>query len=186
MRQHDAPDARLEGDGPRQPARPDGRHPGLADGGLHPGALGSSLESRQGWTYHVTTPLDRLRHRADLGQHAGRHAPSGAATTQTSTTSTFPATPTGRVADDLPGALWPMATLYEYVMVPRTGQQQFRSSSATQGASRSGCRNPRLDPEGEGGDDVAVPLRARQRAGQHGHRPPAAALLPLAGVGGWA
>ena len=86
--------------------------------------LGSSLESRQGWTYHVTTPLDDfVTAQIWVNTLGGSH--HLAATPKTLYNLDVPATP--RVVAALgssvaSGALWPMATLYEYVLVPRTGR----------------------------------------------------------------
>ena len=91
-----------------------------------PRALGSSLESRQGWTYHVTTPLDDyVTAQQWVNTLGGSH--HLAATTedalQPRRAAHRPAVVAALGSSVASGALWPMATLYEYVLVPRTGDQ---------------------------------------------------------------
>jgi len=83
-------------------------------------ALGSSLESRQGWAYHVTTPLDGFV-TAQIWANTLGGSHHLACTPNTLYNLDNPASP--RVVVATPGALWPMSTLYEYVLVPRTGDQ---------------------------------------------------------------
>jgi hypothetical protein len=83
-------------------------------------ALGSSLESRQGWQYHVTSPLDGFV-TAQIWANTLGGSHHLAATPNTLYNLDVPSAP--RVVAATPGALWPMSTLYEYVLVPRTGDQ---------------------------------------------------------------
>ena len=80
--------------------------------------LGSSLESRQGWDYHVTTPLDGFV-TAQVWVNTVGKSHHLAATTHNLYNLDVPATP--RLVVGCEGALWPMATLYEYVLIPRVG-----------------------------------------------------------------
>jgi hypothetical protein len=90
-----------------------------------PRLLGSSLESRQGWKYHVTSPLnDFITAQLWVNTLGGSH--HLAATPKTLYNLDDPVTP--RVVTTLgtgptSGALWPMASFYEYVLIPRTGDQ---------------------------------------------------------------
>ena len=98
-----------------------------------PRILGSSLESRQGWTYHVSSPLNGyITAQQWVNTLGGTHHLAATNTTLynldnpvsprvVSTVGTGPAS----------GALWPMATMYEYVLIPRTGDLLPVRSSAT-------------------------------------------------------
>ena len=81
-----------------------------------PRILGSSLESRQGWTYHTTTPLGSyITSQIWVNTLGGSH--HLAATTANLYNLDNPTAP--RLVGNYPGMLWPMATMYEYVCVPR-------------------------------------------------------------------
>jgi hypothetical protein len=83
-------------------------------------ALGSSLESRQGWIYHVTSPLDAyVTAQIWINTLGGSH--HLAATPNTLYNLDVPGTP--RAVTAVPGALWPMTSLYEYILIPRIGDQ---------------------------------------------------------------
>ena len=85
-----------------------------------PRILGSSLESRQGWTYHVSSPLGGGYIIAQQwvntlgGSHHLALTPGGIYNLDN------PASPRLVLATTFPG-LWPMATMYEYVLIPRPG-----------------------------------------------------------------
>ena len=145
---------------------------------LVPEDQGSKLETRQGWVTHVTSPLDGyVTAQQWVNTLGGNH--HLAATNKTLYNLDVPATP--RVVATMgtsgaSGALWPMATLYEYVLVPRTGDQLpvvLRYAGA-----RGDGDHTRLDAEGQGRNHLAVTLRARQHAS-----PAELRLLPLARVG---
>jgi hypothetical protein len=90
-----------------------------------PNLLGSTLEMRQGWQNYVNSPLDGyVTAQQWVNTLGGNH--HLAATNKTLYNLDNPAVPrlistvgTGPTS----GALWPMAALYEYVLLPRTGDQ---------------------------------------------------------------